>query len=108
MAMNGEYLRPVMTWVDSEQEARISYVAPGSVGFFMEKNNPKFYIKDSNTNLLRVFEFKEVTPAPEAPSTPYVTQDEFHKAIEDLKYYISDAVKPRYKNNYNKEKENHG
>ena len=108
MATNGEYLRPVMTWVDSEQEARISYVVPGSVGFFMEKNNPRFYIKDANTNNLRIFEFKEVTPQPAAQTpTPFVTQDEFYKALEDLKSYISESVKPRYKN-YNKEKTNNG
>lgn len=108
MATNGEYLRPVMTWVDSEQEARISYVVPGSVGFFMEKNNPRFYIKDANTNNLRIFEFTEITPKPQVPEqTQYVTEEKFYKALEDLKSYISDVTKPRYKN-YNKEKENHG
>lgn len=92
------YTRSVLTWVDSEEEARRSYVVPGTIGFFMEKNNPRFYIKEQTS--FRTFEFKEIIPEP-VGTTQYVTEDKFYAAIEDLKSYISNQNRKPYRNKEN-------
>lgn len=95
-------------WVDSENDARITPIVPGSTAFFMERNNQRFYVKSTLVNgevsSFKTFEFKEVIPEPPV-QTQYVTEEKLYSALEELKKYINDAVKPRYKN-YNKEKDN--
>lgn len=109
---NNYYQTPVTTpvvWVESEIEARNAYVAPGSTGFFMERQNPRFYVKSTTLSgevaSFKIFEFNEITPQPVAPiSTQYVTEDKFNSAIEELKQLISQ------RNGYrkNNREENHG
>lgn len=116
MAMMNNYGYPPSTpiiWVDSEAEARSTPIVPGSTAFFMERQNQRFYVKATLVNgevsSFKTFEFTEVVPPPPEvqTNTRFVTEEKFYEALEDLKHYINDAVKPRNRNNY-KEKENHG
>ena len=106
---------PVTTpvvWVDNELEARNSYVAPGSTGFFMERQNPRFYVKSATLSgevaSFKIYEFTEIIPKPETPvsqSQPYVTMEVFNNSINELKQLINQ------RNGYrksNREGENHG
>lgn len=101
---------PVTTpvvWVESEMEARNAYVAPGSTGFFMERQNPRFYVKSSTLSgeiaSFKVFEFNEITPAPPVQpiDSQYVTTDTFNKTMDELKQMISQMS---YRSNRNKER----
>lgn len=95
------YSQPVTTpivWVDNEMYARNAYVAPGSTGFFMERQNQRFYVKSTALSgevaSFKIFEFNEVIPAPpaqpEVESQPqYVTTDTFTKTMEELKQLIN-------------------
>ena len=99
-----------IVWVESESDARNAYVAPGTTAFFMERQNPRFYVKSSTlsgeTASFKIFEFTEITPVPPVTSdtTQYVTEEKFYKSIEELKQLITQ--RPHY-NKYNKEKETH-
>ncbi len=95
---NTTYSNPVTTpiiWVETELDARNAYVAPGATGFFMERQNPRFYVKSATLSgevaSFKIFEFKEIVPAP--PTTPnneqYVTSETFNKSIDELKQLIS-------------------
>lgn len=100
--MPNNMYQPVI-WVDNETEARNTYIIPGSTAFFMDKNVQKFYIKSTtlsgDTASFRMFEFTEVVPPqPEPEQNAFVTSSDFTKAIEDLKAYIDNAVKPKRRN----------
>lgn len=96
-------------WVDNEAYARNAYVAPGTTGFFMERQNQRFYVKSTTLSgeiaSFKVFEFNEVAPEPVVAQTSsqYVTIDDFNKSINELKQLIGQ------KNQYvksNKERNN--
>ena len=103
---------PVTTpiiWVDNETYARNAYVAPGATGFFMERTNPKFYVKSTTLSgelaSFKVFEFNEITPEPpvqQVQNSQYVTVDDFNRSMNELKQLISKNLNPRN----NKEKNN--
>ena len=107
------YSAPVTTpiiWVENEANARNAYVAPGTTGFFMERQNPRFYVKSTALSgeiaSFKIFEFTEVAPEPQvtqATTAQYVTIEDFNKSMEELKQLISQKGQhPRY----NKEKDN--
>ena len=101
------YNAPVTTpivWVENEATARNTYVAPGTTGFFMERQNPRFYVKSMALNgeiaSFKVFEFNEIAPEPPASSvmtSQYVTIEDFNKSMEELKQLISQKNQnPKY------------
>lgn len=106
---NNSIVTPII-WVETEAEARGAYIAPGTTGFFMERQNPRFYVKTSALSgevaSFKIFEFTEIVPAQPASTTTtqYVTEDVFYKSIEELKRLITQ--RPHY-SKYNKEKDNH-
>lgn len=107
-AYNSSVTTPII-WVDNEISARNSYIAPGTTGFFMERQNPRFYVKSATLSgeiaSFRVFEFNEIIPEPPAAptSTSYVTVDDFNKSIDELKQLINQK---NQSSKYNKEKNN--
>lgn len=81
-------------WIDSETAARNFYIPPGTTMFFMDKQVPKLYAKDSSG--FRIFNLVEEFPQPEpTQQMAYVTQTDLMSAMEDLKSYIDGAVKKR-------------
>ncbi len=92
------YRSPVTTpivWVETEMEARNAYVAPGTTSFFMERQNPRFYVKSSTLSgeiaSFKIYEFNEIMPAPPSTETSaqYVTIDTFNKSMDELKQFIT-------------------
>ena len=111
-AMN--YYQPatiVFILVDSENEARNAYVAPGATGYFMERKNSRFHVKSCTINgeiaTFKTFDFNEYIPpqpAAEAPAAQYVTLDSFNKSIDELKALINSKISSRKNSNATKEK----
>ena len=112
---NVNYYNPVTTpivWVEAEQEARNAYVAPGATGFFMERQNPRFYVKSSTLSgevaSFKIFEFTEILPKVQAPApettTQYVTEDKFEASMNEIKQLINSKFGYRK----NKEGDNRG
>ena len=100
----------VFVLVDSENEARNAYVAPGATGYFMERKNSRFHVKSCTINgeiaTFKTFDFTEyIPPQPttESATAQYVTIDSFNKSIDELKALINSKVSTR-KNNPAKEK----
>ena len=98
---------PVTTpiiWVENEAYARNAYVAPGATGFFMERQNPRFYVKSMTLSgeiaSFKVFEFNEVAPTPQMmqeSTSQFVTMEDFNKSMEELKQLISQKNQnPKY------------
>ena len=75
--------------VSSLEEARVSSIDfDGSVFYFPDLANKKIYTKQINmdgTATLSVYELKETPVVPQATESPYITREEFEKALEQLK-----------------------
>ena len=88
----------LFVWIDSEMAARNTYMAPGTTMFFMERNQPRLYARTTGisgeTSSFRIFNLVEEFP-PAEETAEYVTAKDLGKAMEDLKAYIDNAIKPR-------------
>ena len=84
-----------LIYVQGVEGAKSYMVAPGNEILLMDSEQSRFYIKSTGQNRmpmpLRVFEFKEITNAPQMPSEAaqsgskdYVTREEFNKVVEKL------------------------
>lgn len=110
--ITGNYYQPPMTssfvWVNSENEARNAYVAPGSTAFFMDRDKPKLYVKSSTMNGdVASMKFYKLVEEPDPielsaniQNDSFVTTETFNKSIDELKQLINSKF------GYRKGKEN--
>ena len=82
--------------VDNVEQVNAWAVAPGNTVRFIDKNQPRFYVKSVDiagaVQPLRIYEFKEITEEPksEKVETPdYVTKADLESALSDKKDFVT-------------------
>ena len=81
--------------VDNIEQVNAWAVAPGNTVRFIDKNQPKFYVKSVDiagaVQPLRIYEFKEVTEdtAKEQDAPKYVTKEDLESALAKRNNFVT-------------------
>lgn len=75
-------------WVQGEAGAKSYLIGAGKSVILMDSESDRFFIKCTDASgmpmPLRIFEFTEVSPAPQVDMTKYVSREEFDKLAAKL------------------------
>ena len=89
-----------LNWVQGEAGAKSWFVTPGSTVLLMDSEAMRFYLKSADANgvpAMRTFEYSEVgaqKPQEQAPTTNFVTVDEFNEFKNEVFKKLEDLSEP--------------